>query len=127
MNKITQIELFENSGYTGFGPLGFETRDAWASFSTLNKVLSLTIGVMTAIAAIWLVFKIASGALAIMASGGDKQKMADARSSITTGVVGFVIMILAVFIMDLFGNLLGIKLLDGLTVFLLPNYNPLIN
>ena len=126
MKKLTQINLYPDGGYKGFGPLGFENSDPWASYSTLNKVISMSVGVMTAIAAIWLVFKLVLGGLGLMSAGGDKNKLAEARASITTGVIGFVVIIASLFVLDLFGNILGIRLLDGMSVFMDANYNPLL-
>src|SRR3972149_6541926 len=60
------------------------------------------------IAIIWFVFKFVSGAIGIISSGGDKASLETAKKNITTGVIGLVVVVAALFIVDLIGNLIGI-------------------
>lgn len=106
MNFLTQIQLFPGSGFKGFGPLGLEGGED--APSTFNKFLSSTIGIMTIIAIIWFIFMFISGAIGIIASGGDKAALEAARKKIATGIVGIVVVIAAVFLIDLIGDLIGI-------------------
>ena len=96
--------------FSGPGPLGKPT-DATAPtmFSTL---ISGIIGVMTAIAFIWFVFQFFTAAISWISAGGDKNKVAEARSQITTSVIGLVVVISAIFIVGFLGNLLGVNILD---------------
>lgn len=104
MMYLADIEL--GPGFKGFGPLGLEGGEN--AGSVFNKVLSGTIGIMTAIAFIWLVFSLLVGAYAIMTAGGDKQALESAKKKITTALIGIVVIIAAIFIIDLFGFLIGI-------------------
>ncbi len=104
MNTIAQIQLAPPGGFSGFGKLGSGV-DAPTTF---NKFLSSTIGVMTIIAIIWFIFVFIGGAIGIISSGGDKAALEAARKKITTGIVGIVVVIAAVFIIDLIGDLIGI-------------------
>ena len=73
----------------------------------LTKIISTAIGLMTIIAIIWFVFSFISGALGIMSSGGDKQALESAKKKISTGLIGLVVVIVAIFVFDLIGYLLG--------------------
>ena len=104
MINLTQIQLFPDGGFSGFGPLG-SGENAPATF---NKFLSSTVGIMTIIAIIWFIFVFIGGAIGIISSGGDKAALEAARKKITTGIIGIVVVVAAVFIIDLIGNLIGI-------------------
>lgn len=103
-NFLADIPLAPPGGFRGFGPLGGEGDP----YTTFNKVLSGAIGLLTAIAFIWFVFLLLTGGYGIMQSGGDKQALEKAHKQILNGVYGLVIVIAAIFIVDLFGFLIGI-------------------
>lgn len=112
-NLIAQINFAPDSGsfrcqgsslLCGFDPA--------ASGSTLNSVVSLVVGVMTVIAFIWFTIQFFIGALGIISSGGDKAKMESARAKITTGIIGLVVVIAAIFIIRIIGLVLGINILN---------------
>lgn len=89
----------------GVGPLGNPGSSAGTLFeSTLSKV----IGVMTVVAFIWFTFQMVIGAIRIVSSGGDKAAVEAARKQITTGIVGVVLVVAAIFIVSLLGTILGI-------------------
>ena len=122
LNKIAQIQIGPEGGLRGFGPLGLEGEiDAGMAAPAFTKVLSTTIGVMTVVAIIWFVIQFFLGAIGIIFSGGDKGKLTEARSKITTGLVGLVVVIAATFLIDLVGSILGIDNLLNITelIFLL--------
>lgn len=73
----------------------------------LANIISVSIGVMTIIAIIWFVFIFISGAIGIMGAGADKNALEAAKKRISTGLIGLVIVIVAVFVIDLVGYLLG--------------------
>ncbi len=76
--------------------------------SLLARVLSSAIGLITAIAFIWFLFLLITGAVALMSAGGDKVAIENARRRITTGLIGLVVVIGATFILDLIASILGI-------------------
>jgi hypothetical protein len=106
MNKLADIPLSPDGGFKGFGPLGLEGgQDAPGVFT---QFISGAIGLMTIIAIIWFVLLIITGAINIMSSGGDKAAMESARKRITSGVIGLVVIVAALFIIQLIGRLIGI-------------------
>lgn len=115
MNKyLADIQLSPNGGFRGQGPLGLEGKSSVESLSIFNGFLSAAIGVMTIIGAIWFIFLFLTGAIGIISSSGDKQKLTEARSKITTGLIGLVVMIASVFIIDLVGKLIGLDILNSI-------------
>lgn len=100
------IDLFEGGGLTGLegGKLSNPGENAADLF---NKFLSGTIGIITIVAFIWFVFLVISGALGIMFSAGDKSAVATGAKKITNGLIGIVIIILALVIIRVISTLLG--------------------
>jgi hypothetical protein len=111
MNRLAQegIKIAPEGGFKGFGPLG---ENVGTGIELLAKLISTTIGIMTIIAFIWFAFVFFSGAIAIIGSGGDKQAYEGARKKITTGLIGLVVTIAAIFVVNLLGVLLGIDILS---------------
>ena len=106
MKKLTDIQLYEGGGFTGFGPLGQGGSD---SVSVFAKFISLMIGLMTIIAIIWFVFIFIMGAIGIITSGGDKQALEGAKKKIVNGLIGLVVTILAILIIRLIGSIVGLE------------------
>lgn len=109
MKKVAQIQLAPEGGFKGFGPLG---NPEGSGVSTFSKIISSTIGLLTIIAVVWFVFILITGAIGIMSAGGDKAAMETSRKRISSGVIGIVIVVAAIFILDLIGALLGVPFLD---------------
>lgn len=106
MNKLLAADtpIAPPGGFKGFGPLGEPEGSGITTFSTF---ISNTIGIMTIIAIIWFVFTFITGAIGIIASGGDKGALETAKKKITSGLIGLVVVIAATFVIDLIGLLLG--------------------
>lgn len=102
MKQLADIEL---GPLRGFGPLGNPEGTGVATFS---KFISTMIGLMTIIAIIWFTFVLFTGAIAMIGAGGDKQALESARKRIINGLIGLVVVIAAIFILDLIGNIFGI-------------------
>lgn len=116
---ITQENL--GDPLEGIGPLGLEDKDpALYASETFNAFISNAIGIMTVIAIIWFVFKFIGGAISFMNSGGDKNAAESAKKSLTTGVIGIVIVIVSLFLIDFIGSLIGIDILNPLSQILNP-------
>ncbi len=114
MNYLAQtINLGPKGGFRGFGALGLENTDAWQAFFTFNNIISTTIGIISVVGMIWFTVNILLGAVSIIGSGGDKQKMEAARNKITSSIIGVVVVIAGVFLIDLVGSLIGISPLKG--------------
>ncbi len=94
----------------GKGILGLEGIPSIISPIIFARVISIAIGLMTVIAFIYFLFLLMIGALGVMTAGGDKAKVAEARSKITSGLIGLVIVISAIFIVQLITSFFGIDL-----------------
>ena len=107
--KLLAIDLFPDGGFRGFGPLGLENNPtAGLAMGIFSKFISSVIGLMTIIAIIWFVFLIMGGAISIITSGGDKQALESAKKKISSGIIGLVVTVLAIFIIQLIGAIIGI-------------------
>lgn len=95
----------------GPGELG-DTSPGWTPWTQFNQILSIAIGILTAIAAIWFLFLLITGALSYMQAGGDQGKAEEARKKITTAIIGLIIVVAAIFIADFIGFILGFDLLN---------------
>lgn len=116
MNNLAQIDF---GNITGIGPLGNPQGNGITNFQVF---LSTAIGLMTIIAFIWFIFSFITGAIGIISSGGDPKAYESARKKITTGIIGVVVVIAAIFVIDLVGVIFGIPFLNITKLFsLLPN------
>lgn len=102
------IPLYPSSGFQGVGPLGLEGGPGSAP-SVFNNFITGAIGIMTIIAVIWFIFLLVSGAIGIISSGGDKTGLESSKKRITSGIIGLVVIIAAIFIIRLIAALLGIE------------------
>ena len=102
MKHLAQLDFGE---LKGFGPLG---NPEGSGINLFSRFISTTIGLMTIVAIIWFAFVLISGAIGMMGAGGDKQTMESARKRITSGLIGLVVVIAALFILYLVGTLFGI-------------------
>jgi hypothetical protein len=105
INYLSSIDLFEGNGLEGFGPLGTPNGNAPSLF---NKFLTSLIGIITVVAFIWVVILIVSGGIGIITSAGDKAGLQSNLKKIANGIIGLVVLISALFIMQVFGKLFGI-------------------
>jgi ethanolamine utilization microcompartment shell protein EutS len=118
MNYLTDIEIAPSEGFRGFGKLGLEGESAAQGIITFTDFISSAIGLMTIIAIIWFIFTLFTGAISYITSGGDKGAVESARKRIITGFTGLVITIAAIFVIRLFGYLIGIPdILNILSLF----------
>lgn len=111
-NYLAQTSIPIGNPLRGIGPLGLEGKAAGEGKFVFASFLSAAIGVITLVGFIWFVIIFVTGAVGIIASGGDKAKFAEARGKITVGLVGLVVLIAAVFLVQLVGDLLGIDVLN---------------
>lgn len=109
---LAQVEKpLGSSPILGLGILG-EFTYAGGPLSLMDRVISIIIGIMTIVAFIYFLFILFSGAIAVMSAGGDKARVAEARGRITSGLIGLVVVVAAMFIVDLIANLIGINILN---------------
>lgn len=105
MKQLAEIKIAPEGGFTGFGPLGNPGSNPVGVFATF---ISSMVGLLTIIAIIWFIFVFVTGAIGIISSGGDKQALETARKKITTGILGLIVVVAAIFIIKLIGVLIGI-------------------
>lgn len=104
-NLIAQVSNPLGQPLSGIDAIG---NPGQTPVNILAQVLSTTIGLLTVIGVLYFIFILISGAIAMINAGGDKGALEDARKKITTGVIGVVILVAAIFIMDLITTVLGI-------------------
>jgi len=109
-NLLAQLKFAPEGGFRGLGtgPLT-NPGTSGSPFTVFAKFLSTIIGVMTVVAVIWAVFSLITGAIAIISSAGDKQALESAKKKITTGIIGLIVVLLALTIIQLVGFVLGIQ------------------
>lgn len=105
------IPLSPSNGFGGFGKLGLEGASASEAPSIFNSFISGIIGVLTIVAGLWFIFVFISGAISMISSGGDKGALESARKRIFNSLIGLAVVIASIFIIDLVGKILGIKLI----------------
>jgi len=102
-NLLTQTEVPITGPMTGFGPYG----SSGNAYNQLATVLTTIIGLLTLIAGVWFVFLLITGGIAWMSSGGNADKLANARSRMLSGAIGLAIVVAALFLAEIFGGLIG--------------------
>lgn len=90
-------------GGDGLGPFANTTNGP----SALAKVISGIIGIITVAATIWFMFQLLIGGLNWLSSGGEKQKLTEARDRITNAFIGLIIVVASWGIIALTGQFLG--------------------
>lgn len=110
------IPLAPPGGFQGFGPLGLQ--GGGNAVEIFTKFISSTIGLLTVVAILWFIFLFIAGAIGLMSAGNDKAAVESARSKITSGLIGLIVVIAAIFVIDLLGTLLGIPNILNLSDFI---------
>ncbi len=90
---------------SGEGPYGTGGAGSPGKFT---QALTSIVGVITLIAGIYFIFLLIFGGIEWMSSGGDKAKLASARSRLFSGVIGLTIVVAGIFIAEIVGNLVGL-------------------
>ncbi len=104
--KIIKKAYALSFDFKGFGRIGLENnREAG---SVLTEVISNLIGVMTLFGLIWFMIQIIVGGYQFISAGGDTQKIKEAQQKLQNNFIGAIIVIAAIFLFSLVGELLGI-------------------
>ena len=98
-DELPKIEIGSSNmgGFSGMATL------------TVGGVIGWLIGIVMAIAAIIFFFILITGGIKWLTSGGDEKKVAAARASLTSALVGLAIVFASWAIMKLLGDVLGIN------------------
>lgn len=107
MRSLIAIQSPPLGTFEGIGDIGLE--GGGDPVNRFAGLISTFIGTLTLIAAIYFLFSIITGAIAIMSSEGEKGAYEAARKKITVGIIGIAVCIAAVFLVDLIAWLLGIE------------------
>lgn len=78
----------------------------------VSKVINTIISLIFIAAGIAVVFMLIAGALQLISSGGDKEKLAAAQKRITFAIVGLAMLALSFFILNLLGLILNFPLIN---------------
>lgn len=79
----------------------------------LGNVLGKAVGYVFTFAGIALLVYFIIGGFQLFTSGGDQKKVAEGKATMTNALIGFVIVFVAFWIVQFFGNLLGLQPLVG--------------
>jgi len=105
-----EVPIAPTGGLHGPGPTVPATSTGLGE-STAHLV-SVVIGLFTLAAGLWFLFQLILGGYAYMSAGGNKEKAQVASQKITQALIGLVIVVLAIFIINLLGYILGVDFLD---------------
>jgi purine-cytosine permease-like protein len=104
MDLINKSQLL---AYKLTGP-GIEVKDAAASVTLAEKLITNVIGFLTLIGFIFFVIQVILAGYLFMSSEGDKGKMETARKKLTDGLLGIIVIVVALGLVSLFASVLGI-------------------
>ncbi len=79
---------------------------------SIDTLVSTALTILFVIAVILTLFFLIYGGISFITSGGDKEKVANARQKLTYAVIGLIIVFLSFFIVNLIGGIFGVKLLS---------------
>jgi len=114
MKFLAQIphDIAPTEGLHGPGPVGTPPTNIADLGEKIALIISTIIGLLSIIAGLWFLFQIIMAGYAYMTAGGDKEKIHQASQKLTQSIIGLVIVILAIFLINLLGYILRIDFLD---------------
>ncbi len=74
----------------------------------LTQVISNLVGILSVLGLIWFLIQIILAGYQFISAGGDSQKIKDAQQKLQNSFIGAIIVISAIFLFMLLGELLGI-------------------
>ena len=110
-----EIKLNDSIGGLGFGKINENVGSLGSAQDAGNqiaKILSGVVGFLTVAAAIWFLFQILIAGLGCISSGGDKNKLTEARERLTNSFIGLTVVVAAWAILALAGVFFGISFTD---------------
>jgi len=106
-NLLSQVNFYTGNGFVGIGN-GALANPGSSAVGIFSNFISQVIGVLTIVAILWAIFSIVTGAISIISSGGDKQALESARKRIMNGIIGLIVVLVALLIIELVGYFLGL-------------------
>jgi len=104
------IPIAPTGGLVGPGPTAPTTSSGIGE--SLAHIVSVVIGLFTLVAGLWFLFQLILGGYSYMSAGGNKEKAQAASQKITQALTGLVIVVLAIFVVNLLGYILNIDFLN---------------
>ena len=105
-----EVPIAPDGGLHGPGPT-VPTNEGALGESAAH-LISVVIGLFTLVAGLWFLIQLILGGYAYMSAGGNKEKAQAASQKITQALTGLVIVVLAIFIVNLLGYILNIDFLN---------------
>lgn len=101
------------------GPFG-ELCGSESGLVSIGRLISVVIGMMTIVAALFFMFQFMLGGFNWISAAGDKNKLQIAQERITNGLMGLIIVVAAYGVMAIIASVLGFDFLnlEGLAGFL---------
>lgn len=99
--------LLADATFNLTGP-GVAPGDKTQATLNLEKIISQVIGVLTIVAFVWFAVQIILAGYAFLTSEGEKNKMEIARKRLTEGLIGMIIIVVAVGLSALVGTIFGL-------------------
>lgn len=96
----------------GFGVFGLEGADASEAPGLFNQIISILIGLMTVIAAVYFLIQFFIGAIEVMMSSGDKALLEKAQKKLRYAIIGILVVVAAIFFARLLGAVFGLDILN---------------
>lgn len=114
LNLIAKPAMAQSSqnlgGLEGFGRLGLE--GGGDPVVILDTILSNLLGFLTICGGIWFAITIVTAGYKFIQAQGDAQQIKEAQKQITNSFIGISIVVAAVFLLSLVGELLNVEFLD---------------
>lgn len=101
---MEELNLTELQTKTGLKP----------EFSDIGTIVSGLLPYLFAGAGLMLLLYLLFGGLQLMTSGGDPKKMQEARGKIGNALVGFIIVFIAYWLVQIVGTILGIEAITNI-------------
>lgn len=105
-----EVPIAPTGGLHGPGPTAPTTSTGVGE--SVAHLVSVVIGLFTLVAGLWFLIQLILGGYAYMSAGGNKEKAQAASQKITQALIGLVIVVLAIFIINLLGYILNIDFLN---------------
>ena len=106
---MVRNKLLSDHTYDTLEGLGKKVAGPESATSTLEKTISVAIGVITVVAFIYFLFQMIFAGYAYMTSEGDKGKMETARKRLTEGILGLIIIVAAFGVTALLAKIMGLS------------------
>lgn len=109
MNKLLALQFGQITTPSGYEPQG---GSIGGYTSSLEKIISNVLVVLTVVAGISFILYFLLGALSWITAGGQKDKVETAKSYMTNGAIGLIIVVVSYAIVWIVGKALGLNILE---------------